>query len=334
MDIRDLDLNLLLVLDTLIEEGNLTRTAQRLRVSQPTISVGLAKLRAALGDELFIRVNGNIMRPTARALALQPIVANIIKSIRLDVLSLASFDPAAETGVFTLSLSDIGELEFLPRLLERLEREAPHASLRSVVRRPVDLALAMDLGEIDLAIGYFPDIVSTAFKQQTLFRHRSACLVRRGHPSIGEEMTLDDYLAARHIAIAPEGRTHEVVDIGLAAQGLKRRISLETGHFLSVPFLLQQSDLVATLPRPLAIQFAGICNLLVVEPPFTTPLIEVKQLWHKRFDGHPRLRWLRRIVAETSQNRPSLGKDAPPSPAPKAAENAAEPRVETEVAVH
>lgn len=307
MDIRDLDLNLLLVLDTLIEEGNLTRTAQRLRVSQPTISVGLAKLRAALGDELFIRASGNLMRPTARALALQPIVANIIRSIRLDVLSLAAFDPVVETGVFTLSLTDIGELEFLPRLIERLAREAPQASLRAVVRRPVELALAMDLGEIDLAIGYFPDVVSTAFKQQTLFHHRCACLVRRGHPTIGQEMTLQDYLAARHIAIAPEGRTQEVVDIGLAAQGLKRRIALQTGHFLSVPFLLEQSDLVATLPRPLAIQFARICDLLVVEPPFATPLIEVKQLWHKRFDGHPRLRWLRRLVAEISQNRPSLG---------------------------
>lgn len=323
MDIRDLDLNLLLVLDTLIEEGNLTRTAQRLRVSQPTISVGLGKLRAALGDELFIRAGGNMMRPTARALALQPIVANIIKTIRLEVLSLAAFDPARETGVFTLSLSDIGELEFLPRLLERLLREAPESSLRSVVRRPADLALAMDLGEIDLAVGYFPDMVSSAFKQQTLFRHRSACLVRRGHPTIREGMTLDEYLAAHHIAIAPEGRTHEVVDAGLAAQGVKRRIALETGHFLSVPFLLEQSDLVATLPRPLAIQFAGTCNLLMLEPPFSIPPIEVKQLWHKRFDGHPRLRWLRRIVAETSQNRPSLGRDAPPSPAPQAADDAA-----------
>lgn len=334
MDIRDLNLNLLLVLDALIEEGNLTRAAQRLRVSQPTISVGLAKLRAALGDELFIRVSGNVMRPTARTLALQPIVANIIKSIRLDVLSLAAFDPAKETGVFTLSLSDIGELEFLPRLLQRLERDAPVASLRSVVLRPDDLALAMDLGEVDLAIGYFPDMVSTAFKQQSLFRHRSACLVRRDHPSIGEGMTLDDYLAARHIAIAPEGRIHEVVDAGLAALGLKRRISLETGHFLSVPFLVAQLDLIATVPRPLAIHFAGLWNLLVLEPPFPIPPIEVKQLWHKRFDGHPRLRWLRRIVAETSQKRPSLGNDAPAPPAHGAAEDAAEPQAETEAKAH
>ncbi len=93
----------------------------------------------------------------------------------------------------------------------------------------------------------------------------------------------------------------------LAAQGLTRRIVLQFGHFVSAPFLVAQSDLVATLPRPLAIQCAPICDLLVAEPPFAIPPIEVKQIWHKRFDGHPRLRWRRRIVAETSQNRPSLG---------------------------
>jgi DNA-binding transcriptional LysR family regulator len=167
----------------------------------------------------------------------------------------------------------------------------------------------MDLGEVDLAIGYFPDLVSSAFKQQSLFRHRSACLVRKGHPKIGAQMTLDDYLQAKHITIAQDGRIHDVVELGLAARGIQRQIGLEISHFLSVPFIVAQSDLVATIPRPLALQFAKICDLLVVEPPFPIPAIEIKQLWHRRFDGHPRLRWLRHLVAEISQNRPSLGTD-------------------------
>jgi DNA-binding transcriptional LysR family regulator len=313
MDIRDLDLNLLLVLDALLEEGTLTRAAQRLKLSQPTVSAGLAKLRLALGDELFVRANG-LMRPTARALALRPAVTSILKTIRLDILSLAAFEPEYEAGAFTLSLSEIGELEFLPRLLDRVGREAPRARLKCVVQRPVDLALAMDLGEVDLAIGYFPDIVASVFKQQTLFRHRSACLVRKGHPTIGPEMTLDRYLAARHIAIVPEGRTQEVVELGLAAHGLTRCVAVQVGHFVSAPFLVAQSDLVATLPRPLAVLSAQMCNLRVMEPPFAIPPIEVKQLWHKRFDGHPRSRWLRRIVAENSQNRPSLGTKVRGSP--------------------
>jgi hypothetical protein len=129
-------------------------------------------------------------------------------------------------------------------------------------------------------------------------------------------MTLDRYLAARHIAIAPEGRTQEVVELGLAARGLTRCVAVQIGHFVSAPFLVAQSDLVATLPRPLAVLFAPMCNLTVMEPPFAIPAIEVKQLWHKRFDGHPRLRWVRRIVAETSQNRPSLGRDVEGSTKP------------------
>jgi DNA-binding transcriptional LysR family regulator len=313
MDIRDLDLNLLLVLDALMDEGTLTRTAQRLKLSQPTVSAALTKLRAAFGDELFVRATGT-MQPTARALALRPAVASVLKTIRRDILSMAAFDPAQETGAFTLSLSEIGELEFLPRLLDGLGREVPGASLKCVVQRPVDLELAMDLGEVDLAIGYFPDLVSSVFKQQVLFRHRSACLVRKGHPTIGPEMTLDSYLGARHIAIAPEGRTQEVVELGLAAQGLTRCVAVQVGHFVSAPFLVAQSDLVVTLPWPVAVLFAQICDLVMVEPPFAIPPIEVKQLWHRRFDGHPRSRWLRRIVADTSQNRPSLGTDLQGSP--------------------
>jgi DNA-binding transcriptional LysR family regulator len=306
MDLRDLDLNLLLVLDALFEEGTLTRTAQRLRLSQPTVSASLAKLRGILGDELFARANGR-MQPTARALALRGAVASVLKTVRLEILSQAGFDPGSETGAFTVSLSDIGELEFLPRLLSRLAREAPQAALKSVVATPVELSTAMDLGEIDLAIGYFPDLTTSVFKQQLLFQHSSACVVRRDHPTIGPVMTLDDYLSAKHVVIAQKGRIQDVVEVGLAAKGLHRRIGLQIPHFVSIPFIVAGSDLVATIPRPLAIQFAAICDLRVLDPPFPIPTIEIKQLWHRRFDGHPRLKWLRNVVAEMCQNRPVMG---------------------------
>jgi len=313
MDIRDLDLNLLRVLDALIEEGTITRAARRLRLAQPTVSAALRRLRLVLGDELFVRVDG-IMQPTARALAVKDVVSSVLKTIRLEILSQAAFDPSLEVGTITLSLSDIGELEFLPKLYERIAHEAPNVTVRSVIANPTDLAVAMDLGNVDLAMGYFPDLTTSLFKQQSLFKHKSACLVRRDHPTLGANFTLEDYLAAKHIAIAQEGRFRDVVEVGLAAQGLERRIGIQTPHFVSVPFLVAQSDLVATVPYPLAVQFAGLCNLRIVDPPFAIPLIEVKQVWHKRFDGHPRLRWLRQLVAETSQNRPHMGIDPGPLP--------------------
>jgi DNA-binding transcriptional LysR family regulator len=205
MELRDLDLNLLLVLDALFEEGTLTRTAQRLRLSQPTVSASLVKLRGILGDELFVRANGK-MQPTARALALRGAVASVLKTVRLEILSQAGFDPDSETGAFTVGLPDIGELEFLPRPLDRLARDAPQAALKSVVATPVEVSTAMDLGEIDLAVGYFPDLTTSVFKQQFLFQHSSACVVRRDHPTIGPVLTLDDYLSAKHVVIAQKGR--------------------------------------------------------------------------------------------------------------------------------
>jgi DNA-binding transcriptional LysR family regulator len=230
MELRDLDLNLLLVLDALFEEGTLTRTAQRLRLSQPTISASLARI---LGDELFVRANGR-MQPTARALALRDAVGSVLKTVRLEILSQGGFDPSSERGAFTVSLSDIGELEFLPRLLSRLARDAPQAALKSVVATPVELSTAVDLGEIDLAVGYFPDLTTSVFKQQLLFQHSSACVVRRDHPTIGRVMTLDDYLSAKHVVIAQKGRIQDVVEVGLAAKGLHRRIGLQIPHFVSI----------------------------------------------------------------------------------------------------
>jgi DNA-binding transcriptional LysR family regulator len=232
MELRDLDLNLLLVLDALFEEGTLTRTAQRLRVSQPTVSTSLAKLRGILGDELFVRAHGTML-PTARALALRGAVASVLKTVRLEILSQAGFDPDSQTGAFTVSLSDIGELEFLPRLLSRLARDAPQAAVKSVVATPVELSTAMDLGEIDLAIGYFPDLTTSVFKQQFLFQHSSACVVRRDHPTIGPVMTLDDYLSAKHVAISQKGRIRDVVEVGTSSVFLSSspgRISSRRSH--------------------------------------------------------------------------------------------------------
>lgn len=306
MELHELDLNLLLVLDALFQERTLTRAAGRLRLSQPTLSASLAKLRVALGDELFIRTNG-VMQPTARALALQPVVGSVLRTIRLDILSPSAFDPARESATFNLTMSDIGELEFLPKLVAHLQREAPQTKIKTRVVPPEELVPAMDSGEVNLAVGVFPDLVSSTLKQQLLFRATSACLVRRGHPLIGKEMTVANYEAAEHVAVAQQGRTRDVVEVALATEGIHRRAVLQVSHFLSVPFLVTQSDLVATVPRPLAQHFAKVYDLVIVDVPFPTPEIEVKQFWHRRFDAHPGLKWLRGVLASLSQNQPSLG---------------------------
>lgn len=305
MDLKRLDLNMLVILDALFEEGSLTRVAERLQLSQPTISSSLAKLRTALNDELFIRVHG-VMQPTDRAMQLREPVRKILQTVRFEVLERAAFDPASLSETITISTSDVGELEFLPGLVERLAQLAPRASIRAVLRDPHSLGDAMEAGDVDLDIGYFPDLQAAVFKQQVLFSHPSVCPVHRDHPLYSHGITLDQYREARHLAVSQKSRSHDVVDQALNEAGLERNIALTISHFVNVPPLIAQSDLVATIARPVATQQAGFYPIALLEPPFATPLMQIKQVWHRRFDNSPKLVWLRRLIADMSQNKPRM----------------------------
>ncbi len=172
------------------------------------------------------------------------------------------------------------------------------------------LCTVYSVNVLQMSSWFATDLVSSMIKQQLLFRASSACLVRRGHPTLGAMLTREQYVAARHVSVAQQGRSRDVFEAALVQEGIVRNVTLEVSHFVSVPLLVAESDLVATVPRPLAVRFAQLCDLVVHEVPFPTPQTEVKQFWHKRFDAHPRVQWIRHVVAETSQNRPSLGHPA------------------------
>lgn len=305
MELRRLDLNLLLVLDAMFEEPTITRAAHRLQLSQPSVSAALSKLRDVLGDELFVRSNG-VMNPTPLAMSLREPVGNVLRSIRHDILARAGFEPATSRDTFALSLSDVGELEFLPRLMNRLGEAAPHAQVKVVSCNPEVLADAMDAGEIDLAIGYFPDLTTSVFKQQVLFSHDTVVIVRDGHPEFGGGITLDQYKAARHIEVVQQSRHHDIVELALAQQDILRDIALTVSHYVNVPALVAQSDYVGTIAKPLARRFAEHLPITTHAPPFDIPPREIKQLWHRRFDNGARLTWLRGIITQLSQHRPHL----------------------------
>jgi DNA-binding transcriptional LysR family regulator len=305
MDLRRLDLNLLVVLDALYDEGSITRVAERLQMSQPTISAALGKLRTVLNDELFIRSHG-AMQPTERAMQLRLPVQKVLQMVRLEILEQAGFDPLSLAETITISTSDVGELEFLPGLLERLPRLAPRASIRTVLRDPHALAEAMDKGDVDLAIGYFPDLHAAVFKQQVLFSHPSVCVVRRDHPLYAKGLTLDQYREARHLVVAQESRSQDVIDQALAEHGIVRRVALTISHFVNVPPLIARSDLVATLARPIAAAPSQFYPITLHEAPFPIAPMQIKQVWHRRFHNSPKLVWLRRVIAEMSQNNPSM----------------------------
>jgi DNA-binding transcriptional LysR family regulator len=305
LDLRRLDLNLLSILKAVLEAGTLTSAAAQLNLSQPTVSAGLAKLRILMGDELFVRSNGRML-PTPRALQMKEPLFRIFQAIQSDVLSEAGFEPGSDTSTFTICLSDIGELEFLPRLMERLAVSAPGVSIRSVIADPQTLSEAMDRGEIDIAIGYFPDLKTAVFNQQVLFSHGHFCIARRGHPTIRDGLTMVQFEQARHLAVSQDTRLLDPVEQAVSQHGIARHVALTVSHYVNVPLLVAQSDFIATIPKPLASSFAAVYPLSVFEPPFAIPKLEIKQVWHRRFHNSARLAWLRGLIASMSQNKPSL----------------------------
>lgn len=296
--LEKLTLSLLQIAFALYDERSVSQAAKSLSMSQPAVSVALRKLRTILHDPLFIR-SGNGVTPTPRVHDLVKTTRPLVTRLQHELLAERTFDPAHSNRAFNLALSDVGELVFLPRLLERLRVLAPHCVIRSVSMPPQQLAREMEHGEVDLAIGYFPDLVQNTFFQQRLFTHHFACLMRAGHPLYAERLSIEAFLAMEHAVVRAEGRSHELFESFLERRRIRRKIVLHTPHFLSIPVIVAGSDLMATVPHALALYFARLSSQLAfAAPPFAFAGFHVKQHWHRRFHNDSRNKWLRRQVTE------------------------------------
>ncbi|WP_395335833.1 LysR family transcriptional regulator [Novosphingobium sp. BL-8H] len=306
MDYRRFDLNLLIVLDALLEEKGVNATARRLRMSQPNVSFALNKLRTQFDDALLVRA-GNGMQLTALAEAVRDPLRRMLGMLENEVLAEHKFDPETAARKFVISTSDIGELVFLPRLMMELEARAPGITLESRSMAPDELRLAMSNGEVDLALGYFPDLLGSNFLTQKLFDHPFTCIARDGHPAAREGWSLDTFLDLGHIVVAQRGRSQELFEEALLAKGLSRRIQLQSPHFMSVPLLVAGSDLISTVPAAVGAIFATMAPLQLIAPPLPSPMINLQQFWHRRVHGEPSMQWLRNLIAELFLGRdPSL----------------------------
>lgn len=301
----DLDLNLLYVLVALDERRSVSGAAQKLRRSQPGVSVALARLRDFFGDPLFVR-SGNGMQPTPRAAALIDSARAVLARVGADIVADPSFDPARSDRPITLVLSDVGEVVLLPALLKHLRIVAPNAMVRCVTLPPAEVALQLESGEVDLAIGYFPDLKKHNFYQQSLFSDTFASLIRSAHPVRAEKLDIGQYLALDHAVVRAESRTEEVIERYLSRRKIHRRVVLMTPHFASAPIVVAQSDLIVTIPEPLARYFSNVAaGVRVVQLPFEPPQIAIKQFWHRKFHHDERSRWLRGIVCALFQEQPT-----------------------------
>ena len=294
---ENLDLNLLAVLQALLEEQSTTRAAQRLNVSQPTVSFALKKLRHFFKDDLFVR-SGVKMQPTPLAESIALPIQNITTSIQRDLLRDWSFDPQTTERTFTLSVADIGELVFLPLLLQELALRAPYARLRSLSLPPSTLPEAMASGPVDIALGFFPELNGANFFQQGLYQHPYTCLVSKDHPTIGSTLSLDEFWNAQHVVVSDINRHRDLLENQMNSMPKGRKVALETSNYMGIPEIVASSPYIAIVPRAVGQVSTRAANVRMLEPPMQLPLIDVKQFWHSRVHKDAGIIWFRNLIRE------------------------------------
>jgi DNA-binding transcriptional LysR family regulator len=293
MNVRDVDLNLLRVFDAVLREAGVTPAAATLGLTQPAVSNALARLRKLFGDALFVRTpSGMEATPFARELA-EP-VRQALALLESALAHGPGFDPASATRAFRLYMSDVGQVEFLPPLVERVQREAPAIRLEAVALDVDDLGAALAAGGLDLAIGFLPGL-GPPVRRRALFRDPYVCLMRAEHPF--GSLTKKRFLEASHALVTYRGG-HRVIEEALERAGLARHIALRVPHFTVLPMVLERTDLILTLPARVAKVFERRGALKSLPLPLAIPPAEVAVHWHERFEADPGNRWLRELATE------------------------------------
>lgn len=304
MNLERVDLNLLIYLDVLLREKNVTRAAEQLGVTQPAMSNILRRLRTLFNDPLLIRSSEG-MTPTERALELQPRIRDALSDLALILEPRTEFRPFTSTRVFRIMTSDYAEATLVPRLVKAMRSEAPNVVLDFLT--PSDVSYRdMEQGKVDLAINRFNEIPQS-FHQVLVWRDSFSCLLSPSHPAVGH-LSLKSYLEAQHIWVSKTGMGVGFgvnpeksgglgwIDQALERIGQKRKISIFTRHYQMPALLAANVDLIATLPTRIARLQANNQNLVIKEPPFYIPEFELKMAWCPLLHHHPAHRWLRQLI--------------------------------------
>lgn len=295
-DLRDLDLNLLVLLQTLHRTRSVSAAARTLGLSQPAASSGLKRLRTALGDSLFVPT-GRGMAPTAYMQGLAAPLASALTTLSEALAPEQRFTPATAQRAFTLAMSELGEMFFLPRLLVRMAAEAPGVTLSTLRLGVPSVTDDLAAGRVDLAVGALVDLGPSVFRRR-LFLQRNVCLVRPGHPLARQALTARRYAAARHAVIVSEGSGHERLNQQLERMGVRRHVALRLPHFAAAPYIARSTDLVITVPETLAEQTAAPLGLVVLRLPFRFPPYEISMAWRAGVQRDPGNRWLRALMVD------------------------------------
>ncbi|TFW19449.1 LysR family transcriptional regulator [Duganella callida] len=291
-NLHRMDLNLLLTLDVLLAEHNVTRAAQRLHLSQPSISVQLARLRELFGDPLLLP-GPRGMRPTARAEALREPLRQALEALGHAIAVEAPFDPAGATHTWRVAASDYGESTVVLPAMAGLRAAAPGTRLAVLELAPPRIARQAEQGIIDLAL-HTGEEAPPGMRHRLLFHERYVLAARAQHPRLKRKPTLKQFCELEHVIVSPDGGGFSgVTDQALAQAGLRRRVVLSVPHFLFVISALLSTDLVAMLPERL---MRGNAALRAVAPPLEVPGYDMAMLWHERAHRDPAHQWLREHI--------------------------------------
>ena len=300
---RNLDLHLLECFDMLMRERSVSRTAERLGISQSTASEALARLRERFNDPLLVRARDGMM-PTPRAAELLPEVRSVLASLHGLLDRSQAFDPALASTRFRLATSDYTQLLLMPTLCRRLHGAAPQCGLDILPIHLLRVEEALNTGELDLAIAYFPT-PPPGLRRTPLFTDEYVCVMRPDHPASHKTLDARAFAGLSHISVAPSGLAYfsGAVDAALEAIGLTRRVAVSSPHFLLAAHLVSQSDMVLALPRQAALNLATFLDLQVVELPMPTRPVDLAMYWHERTHHSQPHRWLRAQVLSVLSDR-------------------------------
>lgn len=293
--LRKLDLNLLVVFDALMRERSVSRAAQRCFLSQPAMSNALKRLREMLDDPLLVRT-ANGMRPSPRAEALEAPIRSLLNQLGSQLQPPDSFDAATTSRRFCIALTSYGENLVLPKMSQVFSEQAPNAHLE-IKRLGESLPIEeLESGDTDLVLGvkaYLPPLKQL---ESTLFlSERMVCLARKKQRR-SASLSLDAYLAHRHIYPSPLGVKNNIVDSWLEQQGVARDIAISTHSYLVAARIAAESDYLLSLPYRIAEQLKQFLPLSILEPPENFPTFELSLIWHPLYGKEPAMRWLMEIV--------------------------------------
>ncbi len=291
--LRRLDLNLLVTLDALLIEHNVTRAAERLHLSQPAVSVQLAHLREFFSDPLLMP-GPRGMRPTSRADELREPLRHALAALSKVVVPPELFDASKAVQTWRAAAFDYGEFTIVLPALVRLRAAAPNTRLAILQCAPAQVAKKAEQGEIDLAFLAAAE-APPEMRRRPLFTERYVLAGRIDHPQLKRRPTLAQFCKLEHVIASPDGGGFQgVTDMALAELGMTRRVVLSVPHFLFLTAVLEHTDLVALLPSRL---LQGKSTLRVVEPPLEVSGFEMVMVWPERVHREPAHQWLREHIA-------------------------------------